>query len=1211
MTTPPNTHNTHPQNHHPFLDTTLHLAEEKGTVFTGRFSPSIHDWLAHHTLDGQGVLPGAALVDLAVRAGDQVGCDRVDELVLEAPVLLSEDGTVHVQVSVEGPDGEGRRSIGIHSEEEGIWTRHATGVLSKASSRGTELRAWPPPGAEPLDIAELSGRLSDLGLDHGASSRYLESVWRHGEDLYAEVALTEDVDVTGYGLHPALLDAALLPLAHDAGEPRLPFSWTGVALHADGATALRVRLSPSGAGGAAIVLADSAGDPVATIEALETRAAPPRPPAPRHARDSLLRVEWTPVPGGDASGTVYATLGDDLSDPLSPSDDRLPDLEALAGSRPDVVFAPLPRGTGDPVALVHAVTGKVLRLVREWLTDERFADARLVVMTRGAVAVHAGERPLDLAHAAVWGLLRSAQAEHPDRLVLLDLDDGGAAADAVRGAAATGEPQLALRGGSAHVPRLVRGTAGGPAGIPEPAAADLPEAAPPEGGSGPDGPLEPHEVRIAPRAFGRGLRTAPPAPAEAGPPVRGAAGVVLETGDGVTGLAPGDRVTGLVPEVAGPTVRTDHRLVVPMPSGWSFAEAAAAPAAFVTAHHALVDLARIRPEETLLVDAATGAAGTAAVSLALHRGCRVLATADDGTRGRLRALGLDDDRVAPAGAPDLADRFRDVTAGRGVDVVLGAPAGESGGAAARSLLAPGGRLVDVAGPGAPDPYDLPGADPRRVREILLELRGLFEAGAIAPPPVTAWDVRRAAEAASTPARARRSREVVLTFPREPDPDGTVLVTGGTGFLGALIARHLVAEHGMRRLLLSSRTGPDAPGAAALRAELAGSGADVTIAACDAADPAALAGLLAAIPREHPLTMVVHCAGVLDDAVVTGLTADRLRTVLRPKVDAAWNLHALTRDMDLAAFVLFSSAAGTLGTPGQANYAAANAFLDGLAQYRRVSGLPAQSLGWGLWAEDSAMTGHLDDVARRRLSRAGLPPIGTGQGLALFDAALRRDEAVLLPLPVRAAGLRADGADVPPVLRGLAGPAGRRTARGPAEPAPQDLRDRLAHLPGPERRAALLDLIRTQIAAVLKHTEPATVQEDRAFRNLGFDSLTAVEFRNRLGTATGLRLPATLVFNHPTPSALAARLEDMLGIADAGAPPVLAQLESLDSALAAVEADAEALELIRPRLRSFLWKWSEGRADAPAADDLESVTDEELFDALENELGIGRTDDPTR
>ncbi|MGW0917035.1 SDR family NAD(P)-dependent oxidoreductase, partial [Streptomyces sp. NPDC002784] len=403
--------------------------------------------------------------------------------------------------------------------------------------------------------------------------------------------------------------------------------------------------------------------------------------------------------------------------------------------------------------------------------------------------------------------------------------------------------------------------------------------------------------------------------------------------------------------------------------------------------------------------------------------------------------------------------------------------------------------------------------------------GLFESGVLEPLPVRAWDVRRAPDAFRFISQAKHIGKVALTMPVPVDPDGTVLITGGTGTLGSLLARHLVTEHGVRNLLLTSRSGPEAPGVQELIAQIEELGATIQVAACDAADRDQLAALL----DGRRLTGVVHAAGVLSDGLVTALTPEQLATVWRPKAQAALHLHELTQDADLAFFALYSSASGVFGGAGQANYAAANTFLDALAHHRRAQGLPATSLAWGLWEQASAMTGELDRADRRRLSRSGLAPLSSAEGLALLDRALASAEPALVPARLDLAGLRGSEA-VPAVLRGLVRPAAtRRTADTTAgvRDAGTALTERLARLGRAERERHLAELVRRSVAAVLGHASGQSVDAERSFKEQGFDSLTAVELRNRLTAATALRLPTAIVFDHPTPTALAAHLYEAL------------------------------------------------------------------------------------
>ncbi|WP_151841160.1 type I polyketide synthase, partial [Mycobacterium tuberculosis] len=300
-------------------------------------------------------------------------------------------------------------------------------------------------------------------------------------------------------------------------------------------------------------------------------------------------------------------------------------------------------------------------------------------------------------------------------------------------------------------------------------------------------------------------------------------------------------------------------------------------------------------------------------------------------------------------------------------------------------------------------------------------------------------------------------------------------------------------------------------------------------ACDAADRAALAKVIADIPVQHPLSGVIHTAGALDDAVVMSLTPDRVDVVLRSKVDAAWHLHELTRDLDVSAFVMFSSMAGLVGSSGQANYAAANSFLDALAAHRRAHGLPAISLGWGLWDQASAMTGGLDAADLARLGREGVLALSTAEALELFDTAMIVDEPFLAPARIDLTALRAHAVAVPPMFSDLASAPTRRQVDDSVAAAKSKsaLAHRLHGLPEAEQHAVLLGLVRLHIATVLGNITPEAIDPDKAFQDLGFDSLTAVEMRNRLKSATGLSLSPTLIFDYPTPNRLASYIRTEL------------------------------------------------------------------------------------
>ncbi|UCM87941.1 SDR family NAD(P)-dependent oxidoreductase [Streptomyces marincola] len=802
---------------HPLLGAEIAVPGTGAVVYSGRLSTDTQPWLADHAMFGATLVPGTAFVELAVRAGDRVGCPVVEELALRAPLTLPDGGGVRLRLTVgEAAQDTGLRPVTVHArpedaDEDAPWTLHADGTLAPepagdpGAAAAPDLTRWPPPGADPLPTEGAYERLADAGYAYGPAFQGLKAAWRAGGETFAEVALNDAADAGRFVLHPALFDAALHASLLGTGEDdaaALPFLWKGVRLHAAGATAARVALRALGGGETEIHLADGEGRPVATVRALLAREVPADALAPpRQAADSLFHVAWTPAPAAA---------------PAAPADwaavDGSDGLEGLTGPVPATVALTLPPGTGDTAADVRAVTGLVLRALQTWLADERFADRRLLVVTRED----------DLAHAAAWGLVRAARAEDPERFALLGTDASARQdpAEAIARAIASGEPELRATDDQLLVPRLARPTA-------------------------------------------------------------------------------------------------------------------------------------------------------------------------DGERA------------------------------------------------------------------------------------------------------TAWD-----------------------------RPGTVLITGGTGGLGALVARHLATAHGVTDLLLTSRGGPDAPGAAELVADLAASGAEAEVVACDVADREAVAALLAG----RSLAAVVHTAGVLADAVIANLTPHGVETVLRPKVDGALHLHELTRGMDLGAFVLFSSSAGVLGAPGQGNYAAANTFLDALAAHRRAQGLPAQSLAWGLWADTGGMAGGLGEADLRRMRRQGMPALSSAEGLALLDAAAARPEPLLVPIGLDLAALRGGAGGEPPLLlRGLV-PAARRRAAGTD---PRALLRELAALPEERREGALRALVLDLAAAVLGHADADAVDPERDFLESGFDSLTAMELRTALNAATGLKLPAMAVFDSKNPRALARLLADDL------------------------------------------------------------------------------------
>nr|WP_241845587.1 type I polyketide synthase [Streptomyces silvensis] len=1294
---------------HPLLRAAVALPDSDGVVFTGRLSTRTQPWLADHGVGDRVLFPGTGFLDLALHAAGHCGLDTVEELTLHAPLVLPERGGRDLRVTVgaatedAGGTASGRRSVRVHSraddaDRDAPWTEHATGTLTTGEAPATELSEWPPRGAAPMDADGIYDRLVELGYGYGPVFRAVRAAWSLGSDVYVEVSLPEGTGGEGFSVHPALLDASLhapvlRALDESGGGPRLPFSFTGVRLHAVGASTLRVRWTPTGQDEMSLAVADPAGRPVATVESLVMRPVDLRRAAPGTA-DALFSLEWEPAAGpAEERQVALAVLGADGSgDHADGSGGHADGLGALAadlGSDVPVVsgfgaldgvtdllaLCPRPAGTYDAAGTddaagtydtysthdtydtdgavgadaqaVRDALSWALALAKGWLADERTAGTRLVFVTRGAVATGTP----DPAQAAVWGLVRSAQTENPGRFALIDLDGAAESALAVRAALASGEPQSAVRAGAVTAPRLARATADhllappaeGPWRLDVPARGSRgsldglalvphPEA---------EAPLAPGQVRVAVRAAGLDYRDVLVAlgthHGEGGPGsepdgvVTEVAGVVTEVGAAVTDLAVGDRVLGMAAKGFGPLAVADRKLLAPVPAGWSFAHAASVPLAFLTAYYALHDLADLRPGEAVLVHDAAGDVGLAAVRLARHWGAEVYATASPADQDAVRAAGVPDTHLASSLDTGFAARFAAETGGRGVKVVLNSLVRELVDAsrepsedspelrefvrASLELLPDGGRFIELGKADVPEPDDLPPGvkyatfdqtqpDPDRFQDMLAEVLELFAAGALSPLPVRVWDVRRAPEAFRHLSEGRHAGKVVLTVPAPLDPDRTVLVTGGLGTLGALVARHLVTERGARNLVLTGRKGLATDGARELRDDLAALGAEVTVAACDVSDRAALAALLASLDR--PLGAVVHAAGVVDDGVLDALTPERVDRVLGPKVDGLLHLDELTRDADLSAFVVFSSAAGILGSAGQASYAAANAALDALVRRRHALGLPGVSLAWGMWAAASGMTAGLAADDRARLGRSGILELPTDTALALLDAATRDDRAALVPVLLDTATLRGQAADgtLPPTLRGLVRAPARRVTATPAAVG-ATFTDTVAAQSAADREQTVLDLVCAQVAAVLGHSAGTQVDPGRALQDLGFDSLTSVELRNRLTAATGLRLPSTLVFDHPSAAAITRHVLTLLPSAEPEAETgVLDQLDRLESTLLALTDDGTATK-VDLRLRALLARWSDARADDAAddagSDDLSAATDDELFGYLDNEL----------
>ncbi|WP_261864600.1 SDR family NAD(P)-dependent oxidoreductase, partial [Mycobacterium marinum] len=1186
---------------HPLLDAVVEHPDSGEVILAGRLSQRAQPWLADHVIGGLVLLPGTGFVELVIRAGDQLGCAAIDELTLTNPLIVPDGSEVQVQVVVGAAERSGRRTVSVYSRADHIgaaWVQHAEGALGVDPMPASgDFSVWPPSGAEAVRVSDAYERLAQLGYRYGPAFRGIEAIWRRGKEVYAEVAIPADAElgINGYGIHPVLLDAVLqaAAVAVDSGDTRLPYSWRGISLHAAAAKRIRARIAPVGEVGYAVECADVAGLPVLTMGSLVTR---PVSAEQLHAgaatavgrpAQGLLELAWSPISPayGAIDGGGHQTV-------LSWADFTAGAAAAAdgVGGRAVAVVWESRTAETDVVGSVYARIHAALSVLQYWLAQDQLAS--LVVVTHGAVGLP-GEAITDLAGSAVWGLARSAQAESPGRIVLVDIDTPNTPDLGVL--LASREPQLVVRGDSVFCARLRPVEA--PLEVPVGQSAW--QLGTGSGGTLADivvqpcppaqAPLEPGQVRVAVAAAGVNFRDVLMALGmyPGAQPVLGGegSGVVLEVGPQVSGVGVGDAVMGLIAGV-GPLAVVDARLLVRVPSGWSLAEAAGVPVAFLTAWYGLADLAGVRAGESVLVHAGTGGVGMAAVQLARLWGAQVFVTASRGKWNTLRSMGFDDSRIGDSRSLEFAEKFLAATRGRGVDVVLNSLAGEFVDASLR-LLAPGGRFIEMGKTDIRDPqqiaveypgviyeaFDLMDAGPARIQPMLGQLHTLFEASALESLPTRTWDVRCAPAAYRFVSQARQIGKVVLTMPTQISDAvaaGSVLITGGTGMVAAVLARHLVSSYGVKHVVLASRRGDAAAGVEELVADLAAAGAAVAVVACDVADRAAVTRLLDHVSTCHPpLTGVIHAAGTLDDAVIASLTPDRVDAVLRAKVDGAWNLHEATRHLGLSMFVLCSSIAATVGSSGQANYAAGNAFLDGLAAYRRAGGLPGMSLGWGLWEQSSTMTAHLSDRDMARIRRSGLAAISPEQAMQLFDAALAVGQPTVLAAHLDHAVLANHtlSSTLPPLFSTLIKRPLRRLVDNDTPSSTAGFAQRLYGLKPEKQQDLLVDLVCTQAAAVLGHPSATDLNPASTFQNMGFDSLTAVELRNRLKTVTGLGLSPTLVFDHPTPTALAGLIAELIGIATKGLSPLEEALNNVEETLPAIEAGDK--HRVADRLRALL------------------------------------------
>ncbi|MDO0909337.1 SDR family NAD(P)-dependent oxidoreductase [Streptomyces sp. DT2A-34] len=1123
---------------HPWLTAAMDLPDGS-VVASGRLSLTDQPWLADHAVHGTALLPATGMIELlAWTAQDGAEADRVEDTVLHAPLVLGETA-VDIQVHCTAPAADGRCRLTLSSRSHagtGSWTRHAEATTTEATSTAAAAptpatgTSWPPPGAAPVDVSTCYRVLQDKGYAYGPTFRRLAAMWRDDQALYAEVRLPVTTETGGFLIHPALLDAALhgLILQHTGEETLLPYAAAAVQLTGQGACVLRATVTRTGLDRVRVDAADDTGRPIACLEDLRLRQT-----APRQLRSLLAatdqviyRPRWQPVqlPASNPTSTggwAAVTTADDF--PMSQTFTDMASLCAsLSATPPEFVVldcrGPLtPHTHSEETASPLGQTTRerlrwLLRQLQTFLSQGQLTTTPLLVLTRHAESTAFAEAVQDLAGAACVGMAASAASEHPAQIQLLDLDMEPVSGEVLATVVASQRPRVAIRNTQALVLRLVPAHDSEPLTLPMDGSAwrltpsprhtleDIRAVPAPDLAQ----PVAADRARVRVSATGANFRDAAVAVGLIEGNALGfeAAGTISAVGAQVTDWQIGDRVlTVLTSADAGggyaSHIDAEPRHLRRVPDGTTLAQAAGLPIVYATAYHALIAQAGVRAGEKVLIHAAAGGVGMAVLRLARERGAEIYATASPAKHPLLHAAGIVPGRVANSRTLEFETQLRQATDGTGFDVVVGSLAGEAVDASLR-LLRPGGRYIELGLTDIRDPDDVAAQHPG-VSYTHLDLRALatdnnamsaLDGAGISPLPTQRWNVRYTRQALRHLAQGRSTGKMVLAQPVELSPDKTVLITGGTGTLGALLARHLVTVHGVRHLLLLSRQGERADSAPALRQDLQTRGATVTLAACDAADRTALAHVLSRIPAQHPLGTVIHAAGTLDDALLTDLTPKRLDTVLRTKVDAALNLHDLTADTDLQAFVLYSSLAGTLGNPGQANYAAANTFLDAFAHHRRHQGLPAISIAWGLWQETSGLTAQLSDTARARLTRHGLAPLSTRQALAAFDAALDLDWPHLA-----VTRCTADTHHRPDLFAGLP----RRKTRSASTAKPTDTSRqpdvyRLRSLPPDRRHTALTTLVRAHAAEVLGYSGADDIDAERSFRDLGFDSLASVELR---------------------------------------------------------------------------------------------------------------------
>ncbi|MBK9755982.1 MAG: SDR family NAD(P)-dependent oxidoreductase [Nannocystis sp.] len=1157
----------------PWLGVKLDLAGR--AVFESEIGEQALTWLREHRVGERAIVPFTGFVALARLAALHEGLGAaLGEVVVEAPLAVNEGESHRMQATITDD------RVSVHVRARDGWRRHfaATARSATATPEQLDLAAIAARCPQPWSAEVIHAALAAVGLPYGPRFRGLHAAARGEAEVLAELRAPAELAgdpafVRDIALLDAALQAAALLLA-DAGALHLPVGAEAVSFAALPDRAwVHATLRP-GEGPLRrvdLVVADERGLEVARVQGLALQRVGPAVNAAPLVDEAWI-LAATPVEAPTLVPTRALIVGADpvaarLAEQLSEGTEIIDvgDLEALAAKLRTGRFTALVSLLG----LVDAPIEATLAVIRAAAVTN---TPRVLVVTRGGFVMD-GERTTasSIAQAGLWGLARSAALELPAtsiRLVDLDPRDDPSAAGAAlaRELGEDRESQLVWRDGQRHGLRLA------------PAPGD--ELERPDGGARlivdrtagglrlePIAAREPGpgEVAIAVEFAGLNFRDVLGAlgryPGAVGPLGGECCGRVIAVGAGVTELAPGDRVMALAPASFADLAYTDARLAVRVPAGLTSEEAATVPVAFATAWYGLHVLGRLQAGERVLIHAAAGGVGMAAVQLAQRAGAELFGTASAAKWPTLIEMGI----AEPLSSRDtsFAPAIRAATRGEGVDLVLNSLTGEILAESVR-LLRGGGRFLEMgkaeiwddARVAAVNPrasyvaFDLATVDPAQIGAILREIAAGFERGELRPLPHRVVPLTRAPTAVRDMAAARHIGKLVLQVPRDLpiDPEGGYLVTGATGGLGAHVARWLLAR-GARHLALAGRRSPDP----ALLAELRAGGATVYCATVDLAEPGGVRALLAELRPVMPrLRGVVHAAGVVADAALTSLDAAAFARVIAPKAGAAWELSEETCGDPLHLFVLFASASGVLGGAGQANYAAANAMLDALARGRRSAGRVGLAIDWGPWAGDG-MAGRLDPALQRRLLAQGIRPLEPARALQHLGLALRSSAAQVAVLPLDRARLasRFAAGPVPPLLAGIV-----------AQPAPaaapaSGLRDSLLATAPAQRSERLVGALR-ELAAQVLGTRPATVDPRRPLSELGLDSLMAVDLQNTVASALGVTLAPTVLLEHPTLTALASAVLRQLGLAEVDTP---AATPAPDAATLALQRELAALEAV--------------------------------------------------